>query len=75
MGDYQDKAAKLILAAIERGEIAPGSVVDVDVFHDDWCPFNDAGECKCDPTITIRATPKPGLVPPEYDTYPDVTNE
>ena len=59
MSDYQDKAAKLILAAVERGEIPPGSVVDVDVHHDDWCPFDETGECECDPTITFRKTPTP----------------
>lgn len=57
MHNYQKK----IFQMIQDGEISaePGALGDVDILHDDWCrALRVAGDCNCDPDISVRRTGK-----------------
>lgn len=34
-----------------KGVFPPGSIFDVNIFHDDWCEIYKEGLCNCDPLI------------------------
>lgn len=40
---------------IETYPFTPGNLVELDVLHDDDCPFLQGGECNCDVEIALRA--------------------
>lgn len=47
--NYLEKELELL------GDIAPGTVSDVDVRHDAWCDaLRGKGFCNCDPDVTLR---------------------
>lgn len=44
-----------IMAAMETSPYPAGSIVDVVVKHDDWCPMLNGGTvCSCDPDVEIE---------------------
>jgi hypothetical protein len=44
-----------ITAAVEAaGGFVPGSIVQLDVLHDDGCPKLDGGACRCEPSHQVE---------------------
>ena len=48
-----------LLAMLARGELVaePGEFLEVDVYHDAWCPALSGGTCTCEPDIRVRGDP------------------
>jgi hypothetical protein len=46
-----------LMQLIEQGQAPRGCVLEVDVYHDDWCRIYHGGYCSCDPEVRIRPTP------------------
>jgi enamine deaminase RidA (YjgF/YER057c/UK114 family) len=56
MHNYEKKIQKLIAEGKYPSE--PGKLYSTAVKHDDWCRVYLAGECNCDPEITITEITK-----------------
>jgi hypothetical protein len=48
--NYEVKREKLI----QEGEIKPGEVKVLHVYHDEWCDFHSGGFCNCDPDLVVE---------------------
>jgi hypothetical protein len=49
---------KKLLQLVEQGKVLPGRVMEVDVYHDDWCRIYCGGYCNCDPEIELPPPPE-----------------
>ena len=47
-----------VMELIERGEVPPARVSEVDIYHDDWCRIYRGGYCNCDPEVKLRPPPE-----------------
>jgi hypothetical protein len=52
--NYYEKLMRLI----ERSELPPGRITEVNVYHDDWCRVYRGGYCDCDPEVELRPAPE-----------------
>lgn len=49
--------AEMLDAIVADGGYVPGSVVVLDVLHDDVCPKLSGGACRCDPEYQATVSP------------------
>jgi hypothetical protein len=49
--------AAITEAIVEAGGFVPGSVVTLDVLHDDGCPKLTGGACRCEPEYQATINP------------------
>jgi hypothetical protein len=47
-----------VMELVERGELPPDRVSEVDVYHDDWCRIYHGGYCNCNPEVRLRPPPE-----------------
>lgn len=52
------KWEKQLKDAIAKGALQPGSLTIMNVYHDNWCPKLNGGDCTCDPDADFRIVPK-----------------
>jgi hypothetical protein len=52
--NYYEKLMKLVA----QGEVPPGRVSEVDIYHDDWWLIYRGGYCNCDPEVRLRPQPE-----------------
>jgi hypothetical protein len=47
-----------LLELYRQGKVAPGRLMDVDIYHDDWCRIYRGGYCNCHPEVKLRSPPE-----------------
>jgi hypothetical protein len=48
---------ELLVALWESGQLEPGTVIEVDIIHDDDCPRLYGDGCRCAPDVRQRSQP------------------
>lgn len=46
-----------LMDLVEQGQVPPGRISDVDVYHDAWCRIYQGGYCNCEPEIKLPPLP------------------
>ena len=49
---------KKVLELLEKVEVVPGRIAEVDVYHDDGCALYRGEYCDCEPEVRLRPPPE-----------------
>jgi hypothetical protein len=49
---------KDLMKFIEQNDLLPGSVTEIDIYHDDWCRIYQGAYCNCNPELRRRPSPE-----------------
>jgi hypothetical protein len=47
-----------LIELYEQGKVPPGRIMEIDIFHDDWCSIYRGGYYDCEPEVRLRPRPE-----------------